>query len=671
MRLSRHLNLFAALGAMLLLAPAAATAQEDIEDCAIPVPDGEILGQTFLCGRIEVPENWEAPEGRTIPISYVILKSTSLAPFEDPVIYFQGGPGGSALNSLGQIAGGTAGLRRNRDIIVFDQRGTAHSNELLCPINVRIAAPDTYEEDIAAVEERFEAMEIGANSAPEAVYDIMAAVAEVTDYRSCVPYLEAQGIDISQYDTQSTVRDTIALMRHLGYPAYNLFGGSYGSMVTLAIMDHYETTAETDLPPLRAAVIDGVAPRNTEFYEMGFLKAYVILRVFADCEADPDCAAHYPDIRQRTVDLLARLDAEPLVREDGSQVTADDLASILVSSVSLRKNMIPFLPRLVAELDRGEFAVLDLAGAASRGDVRLPDAQMQSAAPAPEGAMAEAQARFESISEKFDAIEDDLKFILAGAAIIREALLEATDRSELFVALLEGYLDATGGSTANRTMSELEPLLIHRDQRTPEGLATFVRQAIVVPSLQAEMLALVDLLTEDELSAVFRQLTRDAFLRGRTMVDSITHRIVRCNDISYSFFNDVAFDAYAAFEVPQLIGESAKWVPSYQISCEQLGLAAEAYAPAPPGVASDIPTLVVNGALDTATPPEWGLRAAEKLGNATVVTIPMSGHVSGLFDDCGKALVQSFVLAPDTPLNRSCIDRAQVRFAQPDEDLPQ
>lgn len=220
-------------------------------------------------------------------------------------------------------------------------------------------------------------------------------------------------------------------------------------------------------------------------------------------------------------------------------------------------------------------------------------------------------------------------------------------------------------------MSELEPLLIHRDQRTAEGLAGFVQQAIVLPSLQAEMLALVDMLTEDELAAVFGQLTRDAFLRGRNMVDSITHRIVRCNDISYSFFNDVAFDAYAGFEAPQPIGESAKWVPGYQVSCEQLGLAAEAYAPALPGVVSDIPTLVVNGALDTATPPEWGLRAAETLVRATVVTIPMSGHVSGLFNECGKALVQSFILAPDTPLNRSCIEDAKVRFVQPEEDLPQ
>jgi pimeloyl-ACP methyl ester carboxylesterase len=296
---------------------------------------------------------------------------------------------------------------------------------------------------------------------------------------------------------------------------------------------------------------------------------------------------------------------------------------------------------------------------------------MQVAEPPPVGAMAEAEARLESIKDQFDAIEDDLTFILAGAAIIREALLEATDRSELFVALLEGYLDATGGSTANLTMSKLEPLLIHRDQRTRDGLQGFVREAVVIPSLQTEMVALADILSDEELSDVFSQLSRDAFLRGRTMVDSITHRIVRCNDIAYSFFNDVAFEAYAGFEAPQLIGETVKWVPSYQVSCEQLGLAADAYVPAPPGVSSDIPTLVVNGALDTATPPEWGLRAAETLGDATIVTIPLSGHVSGLFNDCGKALVNAFVLAPERELNTACIDSARTRFVQPEDPLPE
>ena len=109
--LLRNLPLFFAAS---FLVPMAANAQASASDCAIPVPDGETLGDTFSCGRIEVPENWGLPDGRTIPISYTIMKSDSLAPFEDPVIYFQGGPGGSALNSSGASFIIISGSRRAR-----------------------------------------------------------------------------------------------------------------------------------------------------------------------------------------------------------------------------------------------------------------------------------------------------------------------------------------------------------------------------------------------------------------------------------------------------------------------------------------------------------------------------------------------------------------------------
>jgi hypothetical protein len=53
------------------------------------------------------------------------------------------------------------------------------------------------------------------------------------------------------------------------------------------------------------------------------------------------------------------------------------------------------------------------------------------------------------------------------------------------------------------------------------------------------------------------------------------------------------------------------------------------------------------------------------------VTIPLSGHVSGLFNDCGKALVNAFVLAPERELNTACIDSARTRFVQPEDPLPE
>lgn len=652
-----------------LLGLSMAEAQETGTMCPVTVPLDEVLGQTFLCGQIEVPENWDAPEGRTIPISYVVLKSKSLAPFSDPVIYFQGGPGGSALNSLGIISGGTQDLRANRDIIIVEQRGTAHSNELFCPLSARVPSPDTYDEDIPAADARINDLNINAYSDPDAVYEAIAAFAEVKQYRGCVPYLEERGIDLTQYKTANTVRDVIQLMQHLGYREYNLFGGSYGTTVALAIMDHYAQNPDADLPGLRAAVIDGVAPRNKEFYEEAFITPYVILRVFEDCESDPACAAVYPDIRQRALTLLERLKAEPLTREDADPIMVEDVAEIMRSAVSSQHKLLPYLPRLVDELERGDTAVFDLAQAVSRFEVTLPD--VQSAPPAPEvQGLAALQAQMDGITAQFDAIKDSLSQVLLSNGIINEAILEASTRPELFMAIFDNYLEAGGGSLGNIVVAKLEPYILHPEQRTRDGLIAFVEASVPFATLQTELKSLASGFTDEEIRLIFWRLTNYTFERGLAAVDTITHRVVRCNDEGRGFFNDVAFAAYPDFEAPLLINEWAYWVANYQVSCEQLGLAAEAYAPPPPGVVSDVPTLVVNGALDTATPAEWGYRAAETLTDATVVTIPMAGHTAGLLNKCGNALVQSFILSPDTDPNRSCIEAARPVFVPPDADLP-
>ena len=52
-----------------------------------------------------------------------------------PVIYLEGGPGGNALEGL-EVSGGVflEPLNENRDVIVFDQRGTGFSEPALsCP----------------------------------------------------------------------------------------------------------------------------------------------------------------------------------------------------------------------------------------------------------------------------------------------------------------------------------------------------------------------------------------------------------------------------------------------------------------------------------------------------------------------------------------------------------
>jgi len=74
------------------------------------------------------------------------------------------------------------------------------------------------------------------------------------------------------------------------------------------------------LPTIRSVVIDGVMPTTlNQAADNPFSEEYVALRVFADCEADAACGAAFPNIRQRTIDLLNKLNTAPIQTSAGAR----------------------------------------------------------------------------------------------------------------------------------------------------------------------------------------------------------------------------------------------------------------------------------------------------------------------------------------------------------------
>ncbi|MEO0494812.1 MAG: alpha/beta fold hydrolase [Actinomycetota bacterium] len=73
------------------------------------------------------------------------------------------------------------------------------------------------------------------------------------------------------------------------------------------------------------------------------------------------------------------------------------------------------------------------------------------------------------------------------------------------------------------------------------------------------------------------------------------------------------------------------------------------------------PTLVMSGAFDPITPPEWGEAMAARLPNATFVYVPDRGHDA---DDgiCSATVISSFIDDPSGPVDLSCVD-ADARLA--------
>ena len=111
--------------------PAAATARRAARDdrarrCRLPK-----LPIAAQCGTLEVPENRDQPGGRKITLAVAVLPANTLHPRADPLFILAGGPGpGRELPRAVRRA--LTGVRKDRDIVLVDQRGTGRSSPLVC-----------------------------------------------------------------------------------------------------------------------------------------------------------------------------------------------------------------------------------------------------------------------------------------------------------------------------------------------------------------------------------------------------------------------------------------------------------------------------------------------------------------------------------------------------------
>jgi pimeloyl-ACP methyl ester carboxylesterase len=205
-------------------------------------------------------ENRETKQGRKIGLNIVILPALEKEKKPDPVFELAGGPGqGSA--SIAQIYAGL-NLRRNRDIVLVDQRGSGKSNPLRCtlygePLDLARAARDEFPADGA---------------------------------RECRKQLEKVA-DLSQYTTTAFVDDLNDVRQWLGYDKINLIGGSYG---TRAAQVYWHRHPET----VRSVVLIAVSPVDM-FIPLGhsFAGQKALDRLIAECDSQPECKAAFPDIQ--------------------------------------------------------------------------------------------------------------------------------------------------------------------------------------------------------------------------------------------------------------------------------------------------------------------------------------------------------------------------------------
>ena len=304
----------------------------------------ERLGD-IACGTLDVPENWSDPDGRRIQIGYLVLESTAAQPMPDPVVFLAGGPGSSPLTSGEIWARFFAGLRQERDVVFFDQRGTRLSSPLRCEAYTRLMAlvlPP--EEDDSAGTPAMPVYPAEVTNPDELLQKAREQYGPSGE--ACSRQLTEQGVDLSQYTTAASANDAVALVKALGYDEYNLYGISYGTRLALEVMRNHPESG------LRSVVLDSTYPPEIKTYELLSVSTHeVAMQLFADCASDPACDTAYPDLEQRFIALLSQLRAEPVVSDDGPPITDRDLINVM-HSLTGRVEIVPYVPLLIAELER-------------------------------------------------------------------------------------------------------------------------------------------------------------------------------------------------------------------------------------------------------------------------------------------------------------------------------
>lgn len=256
-----------------VMGPAGAGSVSPIE-CPISVPESIVVD----CLVLTVPENYAEPEAAKVRLPFIILRSPAADRAPDPLFFTAGGPGYSSLSSVWAYA--SSPLLAERDVIVFEQRGN------------RFAEPALVCDDVYIWDEK-------------------------PGQTPCLDAIRDKGIDLSQYNTGNIVRDIIALRQALGYEHWNLEGGSFSSSLVLLLM-------EADPEAVRSASLSSVAPpHETAFAHEAEHPLWAIQQMFADCAADTDCAAAFPDLETRFYDLIRELNASPLELELWNSATSD------------------------------------------------------------------------------------------------------------------------------------------------------------------------------------------------------------------------------------------------------------------------------------------------------------------------------------------------------------
>jgi pimeloyl-ACP methyl ester carboxylesterase len=279
------------------------------------------------CGTLSVAENRENPS-RMIDLNIAIVRTKSTSKKTDPVIMLAGGPGQSAIETYPEVHPAFQSIRKDRDIILVDQRGTGGSNKIACNFDETIAEQIQLDESV--------------------YFD---------ELNKCIHKLDA---DTRFYTTTESIKDLEEVRKALKIEKWNLIGISYGTRKALTYIKLFPEV-------LRSVILDGVVPQQEPLalsHEKNLLNA--LSKQFAQCSAQPACAEAFGDVEKQMWDLIKKVEeSSPMVRiqnpvtgEYDEMTLTKDYVAMALRLFSYSANSMNLIPLMIDQANKGQYETI-------------------------------------------------------------------------------------------------------------------------------------------------------------------------------------------------------------------------------------------------------------------------------------------------------------------------
>ncbi|MFD8980460.1 alpha/beta hydrolase [Streptomyces sp. NPDC059564] len=269
-----------------------------------------VVPEGMRCGTLAVPLDHDDPAKGTIRVALARIPAS--APGRKPLgslLLNFGGPGGRGTTSLAADPKTFAKLGERYDLVTFDPRGVGLSEPVSCGGSQQVGD------------------EVPADAASQ-----LAALRAVA--RRCALH---SGPVLPYVGTVNVARDMDAIRRALGDEKLNYLGFSYGTRLGAVYAARF---------PHRTGrmVLDGVDTLTEPLAEQALVSARGQQRALDDfltwCAHQPGCVygTNTRTAKEDVGDLVERLDHQPLVGDDGSWFTGQDVVAAIAAALYARSS---------------------------------------------------------------------------------------------------------------------------------------------------------------------------------------------------------------------------------------------------------------------------------------------------------------------------------------------